>query len=196
MLCRCRVVALCDAGHQARLGYLFVQVPQPSSPHAHPACCPSFLVLPLVLLVIMSPPWSRPSPWPWPRRAHARAFTLNRAPLRPRTCTHSPGKGENPTLSSLCRSTEAELASVPSRRAEAPLSVVLFHPDGASARLFLSSHGRSRVCTRGPSQAEATPAALPSHSASVRRDAAHSRARSPPVSAPVPLSIHVHPCAP
>jgi hypothetical protein len=96
--CRCRshlrrAVTLCDADHRARLGYLFVQVPQPSSPRAHPACRPSFLVLRLVLPVIVSPPWSRPSPLPWPRRAHTRAFTLNRTPVYPRTCTCSPGKG-------------------------------------------------------------------------------------------------------
>jgi hypothetical protein len=120
---------------------------------------------------------------------------------RPRACapTHVHAfsrEGEDPTLSSLCRSTEAELAGIPPRRAKAPPSAVLFHPDGASAGLFLSSHARSRACTRRPSQAEATPAVPPSRSALVRRDAAHPRARSSPVSAPVPLSTRVHPCAP
>jgi hypothetical protein len=42
--CRVDAVALCDAGLRARLGYLFVQVPQPSSPRAHPTCRPPFLL--------------------------------------------------------------------------------------------------------------------------------------------------------
>jgi hypothetical protein len=64
-----------------------MQVSQLSSPRAHPVGRPSFLVLPLVLPVVVSLTWSRPSPWLWPRHVHARTFALNHALMYSRTCT-------------------------------------------------------------------------------------------------------------
>jgi hypothetical protein len=110
-----------------------------------------FLFRHLFFPVVMSPPWSRPSPWPWPRRAHARTLTLIHAPCTRGCARVHQGRSKSPTLLSPCPSTEVELGGVPPRRAEAPLSVVPFHPDVTSAGTFLSSLSYSLAHMRGPS---------------------------------------------
>jgi hypothetical protein len=111
--------------------------------------------------VVATPPLSQPSPWPRPRRAHARTRACVHAPVHPRTCLLR--KRIKPQPFSSCSS--AELSSPAFRRGEPrrrPLWcrstkwcecwVVL-----GLACPFLCTHARSLADTDYPSRAAGTP---------------------------------------
>jgi hypothetical protein len=172
-----------------------VQVLQPSSPCARPTCVlPSCSaprstgrrvadVVPAVAMAVAS--------------THARTHLHSRpctcAPTHMHACTREGGRPDPFIPLSLDRSRARRRSAAASRGAALRGTL----PPGwrecrvvpELARPFSCLHTRT-VAGRG------YPAALPSRSASVRRDTAHPRARSPPVSAPVPLSMRVHPCTP
>jgi hypothetical protein len=132
-----------------------VQVPQPSSPRVRPTCRPSFLfcppfyrsrvatVVPAVAMALAS----------MCARTRLSSRPRARAPTHVHAFAREGGRPDPFIPLSLDRS---ELASVSPQRAEVPPSAVLFHPDGASARLFLSSPWRTTqkpkgfFCTRRP----------------------------------------------
>jgi hypothetical protein len=162
--------ALCDAGHRARLGYRFLQVPLPSTPRVLPFRSRLF---PL----IVAPPL-----WPQRWRAHKHVCPVNSRTrelvVHPRTRTHSSGGKEPPFTFRLPRPSRARRRSATASRGTALRGV--FPPGGASAGSFMSSHACSRARTRGLSPTPATLAAPPSRSASVRRGhCAPTRARHP-----------------
>jgi hypothetical protein len=173
-----------------------LQVLLPTPTRARHSAGPS--LLPLVIVVPL------PS---WPAIV---ASTPARSRSHRRLCSHArPHAAVHPACTNAYQGVKVgPLAPFPLRRTspgscpplplEETLSGRASHPGGASARSPLSTHTLSCEPMRRSSPSMATPVALPSRSASVRRETVsteHPRC-FPPVLTPVLLSTHTHPRTP